>query len=638
MLVCVRIVVAALVLGVFCTSSEGQSPSAIILVNGHSTALLRDFIVLSTEQNVTIECQLSGATPTGYQWIILGPIPFQNTERKFHHVFNLTGPYNIYVEVTDNLNGLRTATATIRAEEIIRGLQILPDKQYITLNETQIFEASVESGSHLSLNWMFTYQSSGHRDQYFVNNYATQSYTFSMEGTYRVQLVTSNNVSSQTLTRTVFVQTPLSGLHALFDKNRVTGTGEPLTVAAGEVIELKAESFGSAPSYQWNLLYDFSMVFAMNPCSSIYEVNSRTLGRNSDLSVMFYSLGLHRIILCASNFVMHSPIHVNVILEVLEPIGTGSLNVSPSTTILHNSRASFTVQLTGGSSVVYNWTVIDPSGSIVENVLSNSSFHFFFTDDGDYTVSVIAINEVSRSDLIQSVIYVQPRLCLPPLLTAVTLPLVQEQTRSRPFRLEVSATPNCTLFRIRYQWIVYPKQKGLDCSVKAARTNHVDMLDVTTVNPMIAIPERSLHLGTYCFRFEASLGSALSTVTYTVSIRESDLVATIKGGDSRLVGALQPLELDGSGSYDPDDKLGTVPGLSYLWFCRSAPGVSTGDTCEWAQDNGLFEEGFNCFVDGQMTDAVVTIAENTLQANRTYLFELQVTVGSRNSTAYQQVI
>jgi PKD repeat protein len=641
MFACDQIAIAAVVLGLLCTTSDGQSPSAIILVNGRSGSIvgMGDFIV-ATEQNVTIECQLMGGTPISYQWIISGPmtISFQNAERQFHQVFNLTELYSIHVQVTDNLNRTAIATATIWAEETIRGLRILPDKGHIMLNEMQIFEASVESGSHISLNWTITYEPSGQADQYFT---ATQNYTFSKEGTYLVQLVASNNVSTQTKIQTVIVQRPLSGLHAVFNEKRVSGN-TALTVAAGNVIELKANSSGSAPNYQWNLLYDFNMVFTINPCSSIYKVNWRVLGRNPDLSVIFNSLGPHRIILCASNFAMSSPVYENIILEVLEPIGTGSLTVSPSTTILHNSSASFTVQLAGGSSAVYNWTVINPTGSIVENVLSNSSFDFFFTEDGVHTVRVIATNDISSSDLMQSIIYVQPRLCLPPLLTAITLPLVQEQLRSRTFRLEVSATPTCTSFTIRYQWIVYPKQKGLDCSVKAAKTQHVEMLDITTVNPIITIPQRLFPLGTYCFRFEASLGSALSTVTYTVSIRESDLVATIKGGDTRLVGALQSLELDGSGSYDPDNGLGAIPGvasnLSYLWFCRSAPGIPTGGRCKTRTDKDLFEKGFDCFGDGQMTSAVVTIPGNTLQANRTYLFELQVAEGNRNSTTYHQVI
>ena len=557
--------------------------------------------------------------------------------------FLLTAPgqFAFYVKTNNTISSADTQVVVhvqIPVESFVVGRS--PNRSVYAVNDT----VTVTGNAGLATSVSFQWSVDDHQAIQLLREVATETvsrvmYRVSQEGTYVILGKASNSISSRTANVTVTAQIPLSDLHIVYDGNVVDG--RRLTIAVGETLRLEAVSFGSAPRYTWEHQNIPSFQLEASICgSSTYR--SPTLVVGSNWSVAFPSPGLRRIVLCANNFVMMNSISAEVELEVQEVIEGVKLTAYPATTVLQNSTVTFTVQLDSGSSVVYNWTVTDPFRSIVVNLMSNSSvFRFVFTVEGDYSVSAAVSNDVSSGDLLQTLVYVQPRLCLPPLLAAITLPLVQEQLRSRPFHLEISATPNCTLFslRVRYQWVVYFKSKGVDCSVRVAKSKHVNLKKIVTVNPIIAIPTRFLQLGTYCFRFEASLDGALSTETFVVSVTESDLVATIKGGDLRLKGALQPLKLDGANSYDPDDDgtVSEVSSLSYLWSCSSTPSAATGDVCENVQNTGLFVEDGNCLTNNSLSLSVITIVENTLQAGRTYLFQLRVVKGSRNATAQQQV-
>ena len=591
---------------------------------------------VTTEKNVALEAVYIGGKALVYTWAVTGPGSFDVAEMSFAVVFDKVGVYAITVYVTQPLGALE-ATTRIQAEEAIVGLEMRlhTDTGFFAVNETEGFDIFLQKGSHFTLRWTFHHLQSMERNEYLLSKLITQLYTFSNVGTYRITLLVQNDVSNGTDTRIVYVQMPLTNFHIIFDGK--VADGRRLNVAAGIPIAMETAVSGTEGWYKWVISDDIDMDVTARSCG-LNEV----LGQNSSLAFALPSSGLQLLVACAINDVMSRPVLAHAWLNVQEPIGEGRLIAYPSTTILKNTKATLTAKLAGGSSILYNWTVTDPAGSVVAEVVSNtSSLQFNFTSEGAYTVSVVAHNEASNGDRLETLVYVQSRLCLPPLLAAITLPLIQEQFRSRHFRLEVSATPNCTLNRIRYQWTVYHKQKGVACSVKGEESTLVNMEEIGTIKPIIAIPKRFLHLGTYCFRFEASLGSALSTESFMVSIVESDIVAVIKGGDSRLVGALQQLTLDGSNSYDPDDNEETAQevkdGLSYLWICRSALSTSSNGMCETITDNKLFVEGHNCFDDGQVALPVVKIEENTLRAGRTYLFELHVMKGGRTATAQQQV-
>jgi hypothetical protein len=553
--------------------------------------------------------------------------------------FMLTSPgqFTLYVNANNTISS-ENAQVVVRVEVPVESFAVerTSNRSVYTVNDTLTLTGDASLATDVRFQWSVDYQQALQLLQEVSTGTVSRvTYKVSQEGMFVIFVKAANHISSRTANVTVTAQIPLSNLHIVHNQSVVDD--RRLTIAVGKTLRLEAASFGSAPQYKWEIRSVSSLQLETNSlCGSSAQIPSTS---ENKLSIVLASPGLRSIVLCAKNLVTTNFISAKMEVDVQEVIDAVKLTVQPSTTVLQNSTVTFSVELGNGTSVVYNWTVTK-SGSSVTNVISSSSvFRFNFTVEGNYIVSIAASNDVSSRHLLQTVIYVQPRLCLPPLLTAITLPLVQEQLRSRSFQLEVSATPNCTLFKIRYQWVVYPKSVGVDCSVLVATSKQVELKDIVSVNPIITIPSRFLQLETYCFRFEASLGSTLSTETFVVSIKESDLVATIEGGDLRLIGALQPLKLDGTNSYDPDDD-GTVPqtsSLSYLWSCRSTPSVATGDVCENVQDTGLFVEDSSCLTNNDLSLPVLTIVENTLQANRTYLFQLRVSEGMRMATARQQV-
>ena len=551
--------------------------------------------------------------------------------------FRLTesGRFMLNVTVHNEISSV-PIQAILQAERVVKTLLLrrYPDRLAYEVNDNIDVTGDFGFASDVTFQWSVSDADALQLiSQVLENTTSHAKYRISREGRYTVQGIASNTISRQTAKITLLVQTVLSRLEIVTDGNVVND--RELVVTTEKFYKFEAVAYGSANQYFWTVQDAQSFLKEPSLCLGLNQSSALAVGRQ--WLVTFPSPGLYVVFVCATNFLMKHPISANVTMNVLAPIKEAKMIVFPSSTILQNTTAMFVIQLARGTLVTYKWTVNDPLGFIVTSMESTSpSFNFHFRIVGDYTVTSKASNDVSSGDLLQTVVHVQPLLCLPPLLTPVTLPLVQEHLRSRSFQLEVSATPNCTLYRIRYKWTVYPKTVGADCSVKAFA--EMSLRGIATVNPIIAVPARYFQLGTYCFRFEASLGTSSSTETFVVLIKESPLVATIIGGDTRLIGALQGMRLDGTGSYDPDDILATHGTLSYFWFCWSTVSLGGIEACEAIDDLAAFEIDSNCSVGGDESMPSVGLSANTLQAGRTYLFELQVLKGTRNSSAQQQVV
>ena len=108
-----------------------------------------------------------------------------------------------------------------------------------------------------------------------------------------------------------------------------------------------------------------------------------------------------------------------------------------------------------------------------------------------------------------------------------------------------------------------------------------------------------------------------NSASILVVVGTSDLVAAIDGGD-RKVGVSEPLVLDASPSYDPDDPSGS--GLDSSWECEVLEGE---------------ENGANCAT--TLTDTAVNSIDLTDYGAGTYLFSVLVEKYSdgnwRNATA-----
>jgi hypothetical protein len=145
--------------------------------------------------------------------------------------------------------------------------------------------------------------------------------------------------------------------------------------------------------------------------------------------------------------------------------------------------------------------------------------------------------------------------------------------------------------------------------------------------PTLTVPALSMAIGTYSFALFAwvnyantSSTSINSTISYTVTVVDSGLVAKINGGTLREVSRLSPFTLDATSSYDPDLASGSSPltGMSFIWSCRA----SSRSSCVNATS------GYTIALQG----SAPSIGAGVLEVD-TYVFTLIVTKDIRQSTA-----
>ena len=126
--------------------------------------------------------------------------------------------------------------------------------------------------------------------------------------------------------------------------------------------------------------------------------------------------------------------------------------------------------------------------------------------------------------------------------------------------------------------------------------------------------------GTYIFQVNANNGSISGLKQLTLTVEKPALVAVITtpSGEHSI---LNPLRLDASTSYDPDD---TSTVLSFVWSCTDANGASC-----------VNQNGSELFDSSNASEAIQGILANTLIADTTYNFSVQVNDDTR--TASQSV-
>src|SRR5690606_21942704 len=121
---------------------------------------------------------------------------------------------------------------------------------------------------------------------------------------------------------------------------------------------------------------------------------------------------------------------------------------------------------------------------------------------------------------------------------------------------------------------------------------------------------------------------ASSTIEAFAMAEESNLVAAISGGASRIVPSFSTLLIDASNSYDPDDPQAT---LNYQWSCCK----QVGDSCD-------IEACLSLFGDLSTTTASIytkTATPQTPHPDGTFLFSVNVSsTDGRSSVANTEII
>ncbi|XP_066096475.1 polycystin-1-like protein 1 [Saccopteryx bilineata] len=269
----------------------------------------------------------------------------------------------------------------------------------------------------------------------------------------------------------------------------------------------------------------------------------------------------YRVVVQVSNGVgrvASEPHHVHVQRRVV------ANRLTSASWALVNSTVTFECRLNFGSDVAYLWDFGDGARG-----LGNGSASHVYRREGEFTVRVLAFNDVSAASL-RTQLFVGHQPCRPPRVRSSGLGRVQVW-RSQPVTLGVTfeAAVLCDISQtLSYAW-----------SLRNSAGSRVPLPPaVSTHRQTLTVPSYVLEPGNYTALAKVQLrGSAVrSDYSVRVEVRAQAPVSVITEGTHLFVPRtpLSTVTLSGSLSYDPDR-----PGapLRYHWTC--APASIPGRPC-----------------------------------------------------------
>ena len=273
---------------------------------------------------------------------------------------------------------------------------------------------------------------------------------------------------------------------------------------------------------------------------------------------------------------------------ILCPITRFEVNTDPTlsktnkTTTGRNIAVTVTITITQGSYVIYR---ID-KGDGTTDIKNHSSllkpetvtFTLNYASASTYTVNVTAENPLPRS-LVFFEFEVEVSDCPPELLEITGSPQADNPaviTRGLDYKVTGNIiTPNCSVPKVLYSVEFYSIDENDE-------NNNLDSRNIAKENLQYIIKKLTRPAGKYKIVFNQVIntdkGPLKNVKTAYLHIKQTPLLALIDSGSSRRVPlkktlnkagnatSYYSLQLDGSPSYDPDNK--STP-LQYKWLCRS---------------------------------------------------------------------
>nr|XP_044997310.1 polycystic kidney disease protein 1-like 1 [Jaculus jaculus] len=229
-----------------------------------------------------------------------------------------------------------------------------------------------------------------------------------------------------------------------------------------------------------------------------------------------------------------------------------------TTSALVNTSVAFECRLNSGTDVAYLWNFGDGTIS-----LGNSSTSHVYSREGEFTVEVLAFNNISSVPL-RKQLFIVREPCQPPPVKNMG-PMKVQVWRSQSLRLGVTfeAAILCDISqgRLSYTW-TFMDSEASPVTLPAA---------INTNKQTIVLPRYVLEYGNYTAIAKVQIEGSVVHSNYCVGVevRARVPISMISEGTHLFISrATQtPLILRGSQSYDPDN-----PGaaLRYHWTCTAA--------------------------------------------------------------------
>ncbi|XP_075413425.1 polycystin-1-like protein 1 [Tenrec ecaudatus] len=332
------------------------------------------------------------------------------------------------------------------------------------------------------------------------------------------------------------------------------------------------------------------------------RTTSRSIGKRLHIPQWYH------VVVKASNGITHvvsEPHSINIQEKII------ANRLSAISSALVNASVTFECRINFGTNVAYLWNFGD--GTISHG---NSTQTHSFMREGEFSVVVLAFNEVSAA-LLRKHLFIVRTPCQPPPVKNMGPEKVQVW-RSQPVRLGVTfeAAVLCDISQgLSYAWS-FMRSDGSQVSLPSAVDNH---------KQTIILPSFYLDYGNYTAVAKVQVEGSVVYSNYSVGVevRARAPVSVITEGTHLFISRTpsSTIVLSGSQSYDPDNQ-GTP--LRYLWKC--APAAALSHSC------------FHAPVPGRLntTAPIISFAATDLSASYDqFLVTLTVSSSNRTSSASQ---
>ena len=323
-----------------------------------SVSIGRNASIISTTVPALFYTSLTDRSEYVYAWFIDGISIGKGSSTIIWH-FSSVGFFNVSVNISNNVSNVESLI-TVEVQEPILDpvLQIVQGhRNDIIITEKNVtFQVTLQNGSSVTYFWT---NSLGHTGRAPKFTFIAENLTSSVN----VCLNVSNKLNSAFVCQSYFVMESITKLHIIPSSYCIhTGGAVNFTVNFNK---------GSNVTFTW-------LVNKTNVISSEKSVLYR-----------FQHSGNYNIKVAAINNISNASTEITI--HVLDTIGNASLTPRY---VLFNEPATFTVHLTKGTNVSYDWIL--PS-KVKSSVLSKESINIFtFTNPGEFSIRVNISNLVDH--------------------------------------------------------------------------------------------------------------------------------------------------------------------------------------------------------------------------------------------------
>ncbi|CAC5393551.1 unnamed protein product [Mytilus coruscus] len=295
------------------------------------------------EKGLATTFQLLPHTGTNvtYWWDFGDGTALNTTDATYDYTYNTVGEMNVSITAFNQMSS-KSNTTVVQVQDRIRNLTLV--NSLAVVGETTSIPISMTTGSNYTCTWKKDGVVIATTDDITSPPGGTFDYTFTAEGTYEISVVCANQINQMSAVATFNTQFRITNLQLV-----KTGALKDSTFTIDWTW-----TAGSSP--QFTLQYDSQVrTFTTDPYFN--KASSESLSAGS--SITQYPLNLTAFNLVSNEQIV---IQFGIEEEITGPSITSSVSIDPVTgygTISKNDVVTFTVDATGGTSVVIEWKYDD---------------------------------------------------------------------------------------------------------------------------------------------------------------------------------------------------------------------------------------------------------------------------------------